>query len=107
MTASVCATWWMRRGKRDFARGRTRTDLDRDRMLVLALVKALEIIGEAAYRITPATRQVYPHLPWDDMIGMRHRLVHAYFDINLDILWQTIHHDLPPLIVELEAILAE
>lgn len=41
------------------------------------------------------------------MIGMRHRLVHAYFDINLDILWQTIHHDLPPLIVELEAILAE
>lgn len=44
------------REARDFARGRTRTDLDRDRMLVLALVKALEIIGEAAYRITPATR---------------------------------------------------
>lgn len=106
-TAFACATWWMRRVKRAIVSGGARaTNLDRDRMLVLALVKALAISGEAAYRITPATRQTYLDLPWEDIIGMRHRFVHAYFDIDLDILWQTIHHDLPPFITKLEAILA-
>lgn len=85
-----------------FGHGRTRNDLDRDRQLVFALVKAVEIIGEAAYRVSPATRDETPQLPWDDMIGMRHRLVHAYFDIDLDILWRTVQEDLPPLIAELE-----
>ena len=85
-----------------FAQDRTRVDLDRDRQLVLALVKDIEIIGEAAYRISPATRESLPDVPWKDIIGMRHRLVHAYFDINLDILWQTVQRDLPPLISELE-----
>ncbi|MCA9500711.1 MAG: DUF86 domain-containing protein, partial [Nitrospira sp.] len=77
----------------EFVRGRTRFDLNRDRQLVLALVKDIEIIEEAAYGI-----------PWDDMIGMRHRLVHAYFDIDLDILWKTAQEDLPPLIAELERV---
>ena len=69
-----------------FVQGRTRSDLNRDRQLVLALVKGIEIIGETAYQVTPATRQQTCGIPWDDMIGMRHRLVHAYFDIDLDIL---------------------
>ena len=84
-----------------FVHGRTRADLDRDRQLVFALVKAVEIIGEAAYQVSPATRDQAPELPWDDMIGMRHRLAHAYFDIDLDILWRTTQEDLPPLIAEL------
>ncbi len=84
-----------------FAQGQTRADLERDRKLVLALVKAVEIIGEAAYRISPDTQKQLPEIPWDDIIGMRHRLVHAYFDINLDILWRTIEDDLPPLIAVL------
>ena len=81
-----------------FARGRTRSDLDDGRMLVLSLVKAIEIIGEAAYRVSPATRAELQDIPWDAIIGMRHRLVHAYFDVNLDILWRTVTDELPSLI---------
>ncbi|MGQ9500680.1 MAG: HepT-like ribonuclease domain-containing protein, partial [Anaerolineae bacterium] len=89
-----------------FAQGRAREDLDTDRMLVLALVQCLAIIGEAASRITAAFQQQHPQVPWADIIGMRNRLVHAYFDVNLDILWHTIQDDLPPLIAQMEAILA-
>ena len=81
-----------------FAKGRTRSDLDGDRMLVLSLVKDIEIIGEAAFQISRSTRNQLQDIPWDDIIGMRHRLVHAYFDINLDILWRTVEDDLPALI---------
>ncbi len=90
-----------------FVRGLERSDLDRDRKLVLALVKEVEIVGEAAYQIPPVTREQMPEVPWDDIIGMRHRLVHAYFDIDLDILWSTIQQDLPPLIASLERCLEE
>lgn len=85
-----------------FAEDRTRADLDVDRKLVLALVKAIEIIGEAAYQVSQTARSELPGIPWEDIVGMRHRLVHAYFDINLDILWQTVQEDLPPLVAELE-----
>lgn len=90
-----------------FAQGRSRADLDSDRKLVLALVKEIEIIGEAASQISESTRHQWSAIPWADIIGMRNRLVHAYFDINLDILWQTIQHDLPPLIAELSQGLQE
>ena len=85
-----------------FSRERSRADLDSDRKLVLALVKAIEIIGEAAYQTTPGTRESLPGIPWDDLVGMRHRLVHAYFDINLDILWRTATDDVPALLRVLE-----
>lgn len=85
-----------------FARGRGRSDLDSDRMLVLALVKDIEIIGEAASQVSEETKAQLPGLPWADMIAMRHRLVHAYFEINLDILWQTVQQDLPPLVTAME-----
>jgi len=88
----------------EFARGQTRVDLNSDRKLVLALVKDIEIIGEAAYQISQTTRDQLQGFPWDDIIGMRHRLVHAYFDINLDVLWRTVQDDLPPLIAELERV---
>src|SRR5450759_4059720 len=81
----------------EFAQGRTSVDLSGDRKLVLALVKDVEIIGEAAYQVSQTSRNQLPNIPWDDIIGMRHRLVHAYFDINLDILWRTVQDDLPPL----------
>jgi uncharacterized protein with HEPN domain len=86
----------------EFTQGRSVTDLTFDRKLVLAIVKAVEIIGEAAHQISQITREQLPGIPWDDIIGMRHRLVHVYFDINLDILWKTTQDDLPPLIAELE-----
>jgi uncharacterized protein with HEPN domain len=88
-----------------FVCGRARSDLDEDRQLTLALVKDIEIIGEAAYQVSQATRDETPAIPWDDIIGMRHRLVHAYFDIDLDILWKTAQEDLPHLIAALEQVI--
>ena len=85
-----------------FVRGRTRADLDTDRQLVLSLVKEIEIIGEAAYQLSEESRANIPDMPWEDIIGMRHRLVHAYFDINLEILWRTVEDDLPALVSLLE-----
>lgn len=88
-----------------FVQGRRRADLDTDRMLALSLVKEIEIIGEAANQIAKTAREELPEIPWADIIGMRNRLVHAYFDINLEILWQTVEQDLPPLIRALERVL--
>ena len=73
-----------------------------DRTLVLALVQCITIIGEAASRITADFQQRYPQVPWADIIAMRNRLIHAYFDVNLDILWETVSEDLPSLIPALE-----
>jgi uncharacterized protein with HEPN domain len=87
-----------------FARGCSRLNLDTDRKLVLALVKAIEIVGEAAAQVSLEAQNEIPDLPWRDIIGMRNRLVHAYFDINLDILWNTVEQDLPPLISALGAV---
>jgi uncharacterized protein with HEPN domain len=87
-----------------FSRHKTRNSLDTDRKLVLALVKCIEIIGEAAAGISNESREELHQIPWSNIIGMRNRLIHAYFDINLDILWKTIQEDLPPLISELEQI---
>lgn len=89
----------------DFARGRARSELDTDRMLVLALIKDVEIIGEAANQVSEDTRTQCQEVPWADIISMRHRLVHAYFDINLEILWRTVQQDLPPLLAALEKVL--
>ena len=74
-------------------------------MLVLSLIKEVEIIGEAAHRVSDSTRDSLPSIPWADVIGMRHRLIHAYFDINLDVLWQTVVGDLPGLISSIEPVL--
>ena len=86
-----------------FVRGRTRGDMDTDRQLVLALVKDIEIVGEAATGVAEPTRRCLPEIPWERIVGMRHRLVHAYFDINLDIVWKTAREELPTLIALLEA----
>ena len=67
-----------------FSAGRYRKDLDQDRMLVLSLVKSVEIMGEAAAKVSESFRLKYPELPWREMVAMRNRLIHGYFDINLD-----------------------
>jgi uncharacterized protein with HEPN domain len=66
-----------------FAIGRCREDLDDDRQLTLSIVKLLEIIGEAATKLAEETRSKLADLPWSDIMGMRHHLIHAYFDIDL------------------------
>ena len=62
------------------------------------------IIGEAASRISEETRARHPNIPWTQIIGMRNRIVHGYFAIRLDRVWQTVQDDLPPLIAQLEAL---
>lgn len=90
-----------------FAAGRSRADLDSDRMLVLSLVKSIEIIGEAASRVSEETRRQHAALPWIDIVGMRNRLIHAYYDVDLDRGWDTLNADLPPLVTELEKIVVD
>jgi uncharacterized protein with HEPN domain len=87
-----------------FVQNKTRKNLDNDRKLVLALVKSIEIMGEAATKVTEKYRKDTPQIPWKSIIGMRNRLIHGHFDINLDILWKTVVEDLPPLIAELKKI---
>jgi uncharacterized protein with HEPN domain len=82
--------------------GRSREDLDQDRLLQLGLVRFIEIVGEAATRVTQETRSQYPHIPWPQITGMRNRLIHGYDSVDYDILWQTIKKDLPDLIAGLE-----
>ncbi len=76
-------------------------------MLCFALVRAVEIVGEAAARISPETRTSFPELPWQAMIGMRNRLIHAYFDVDLEILWHTVEQALPELLQQIETILTQ
>ena len=87
-----------------FAQGRTCEDLARDRQFALALVKCVEILGEAASQVSAEGQKEVVALPWREIIDMRHRLVHAYYDINLKILWRTVRDDLPPLIQVLEQV---
>lgn len=89
-----------------FVASRSRSDLDHDRLLLLALVKDVEIIGEAASRVSAETRIEWADIPWQDIVAMRHRLIHGYFDIDLDIVWSTITDDLPALAAQLESALA-
>jgi uncharacterized protein with HEPN domain len=90
-----------------FIAGRRRIDLDSDRMLLFALVRAIEIIGEAASKLSPEARTAMPSVPWVNVVAMRHRLIHAYFDIDRTILWKTAMEEIPPLLSVLRAALKE
>lgn len=85
----------------DFTTGQSRSDLDTDRKLNLALVRLLEIIGEAANGISNEFQEMHPDIPWRQMSGMRNRLIHGYFDVNLDTVWVTVTQDIQPLVVAL------
>jgi uncharacterized protein with HEPN domain len=87
----------------EFLNDKSRADLDNNRMLTLALIRLLEIVGEAATRISPETCGKYPSIPWSDIIGLRNRLIHGYDRVDLDILWNIVTSDLPPLIEALES----
>lgn len=88
----------------DLSAGHRRDSLANDRVLQLALARVIEIIGEAASRVSDESRQRFGGIPWIPIIGMRNQIVHAYGVISLDLMWNTITDDLPPLITALEAI---
>lgn len=96
------------RRARRFVEGKTRADLSTgDQMLGFAVVRALEIVGEAANKVSQATRDTLPQVRWGDIIGMRNRMVHDYANVDYNIVWDVVVYDLPPLIIALEALFPE
>ena len=81
-----------------------RPDLDTNLMLKYTLIYLITVLGEAARRVSQPTKNQYPQIPWSEIIGMRNRLVHGYDTIDLDLLWDTVQLELPPLIQSLEGI---
>lgn len=67
-------------------------------------MRLTEIIGEAAANVSPEKQNQYPQIEWRKIIGMRNRIVHAYFDIDMEIVWETINQDIPVLVSQLEAV---
>lgn len=88
-----------------FMAGRQRVDLDRDQMLLFAVVRAIEVMGEAASRVSDETRAATPAIPWSAIVGMRNRLVHGYFDIDTGIVWKTATGELADLLPRLRALI--
>jgi len=88
-----------------FTEARRREDLETDEMLTFALVYAVQIVGEAVSKVSVEFREQHPEIPWAIIIGMRHRLVHAYFDINHDILWTTVTKAAPELLAQIKPLL--
>ncbi|HEY7066863.1 MAG TPA: HepT-like ribonuclease domain-containing protein [Chloroflexota bacterium] len=89
-----------------FVKDRNRADLDTDRMLYRALVACISEIGEAASKLTPGARAALSQVPWNQIVGMRNQLVHGYYQINPDTIWDTVTADLAPLIAAVEHWLA-
>lgn len=89
-----------------FVRDRQRADLDSDAMLLRALVNCVQVIGEAASQVSDAGRSKAPNIPWPKIVGMRHILVHAYFNIDCDSVWRVIDQHLPALITDLQTALS-
>ena len=85
-------------------KGKGRSNLDSERLLGLALIRLLEMIGEAANRVSPECQSLHPSIPWSQIIGLRNRLIHGYDAVDVDILWQILKQDLPILVEELEKI---
>ena len=85
----------------EMVQGKTRSDLDKDRQLNLAIVRLLEIVGEAASSVSNKTRHLHPSIPWQEISGLRNRLFHGYDAVDFDIVWEIVQRDLPKLIADL------
>ena len=85
-----------------FAKGLSYDEFATDRRSQLAILKSVEIVGEAASRLSAETKERHPDIPWREIAGMRNRLVHAYFDIDLRLVWETVDSDVPVLVAQLE-----
>jgi uncharacterized protein with HEPN domain len=92
----------MSRKVRTLADGKSAADFEEDEVLRLALRHLLQIVGEAAGRVSQPFREANPEIPWDEIVGMRHRVVHDYMGIDEEVVWKTIQDDLPTLIRILE-----
>ncbi len=91
----------------ELAEGRSRTDLDVDRLFELAMVRLLEVLGEASRRVPDEVRARYPQVPWRQTTDLRNVLIHDYDTVDFDALWRIIQEHLPPLVPQLQAIIDE
>jgi len=89
------------------ARGGTSHELQKNRMLQLSLLHLVELVGEAAARISKQTRERHPEINWKEIVGMRNKIIHDYVVTDLEILWGTVKKDLPVLASALEKIISE
>lgn len=89
----------------EFVAGASFDDFQQDRKTQFAVVRALEIIGEAAKCVPDDLRQQYPYIPWRSMAGMRDKLIHHYFGVNLIVVWKTVVEDLPTLSIDIQQVL--
>jgi uncharacterized protein with HEPN domain len=87
--------------------GRKPVDIHADRLLQLALTRLVEIVGEAAGRVSRETQARFPAVPWREAVTTRHRITHGYDVVDYDILWDTVQSDFPPLVAALEQALGE
>lgn len=92
------------RDAREFAAPLTFAEFARSRLHQHAIANAVQNIGEAASRVTAPTRAAFPNIPWKEVVGMRHHIVHGYADIDIETIWRTVQNDLPDLIARLEMI---
>lgn len=90
----------------EFTKDKNQDDFNSDRKLQLSIVHLLEIIGEAGTGVSDKVQKKYLQIPWKSIIGMRNRLIHGYFDIDLIIVWRTAINDIPPLVKKLEKIIS-
>ena len=90
-----------------FLSGKSLDDLQKDKILQYAVIKSIEIIGEAAYMLSSEFREAHPEVEWDGIIRMRHVLVHGYYQISVPLVWSIIEDDLPPFRDQIEELLTE
>lgn len=89
-----------------FVDGKKSSDLQTDQMLLFAVVRAIEVLGEAANKVSEDLQSANQSIPWRAIVGMRNRLVHAYFDVDTEMVWKTLQNEIPGLLRTLEAIIA-
>jgi uncharacterized protein with HEPN domain len=95
------------RDARSFVEGLDEEAFRASRLHQNAVIRSLEVIGEAAGKISPATQSEHPEIPWRDITGMRHRLIHGYGDVRLDVVWMVVRDHLDPLIATLVQLISE
>ena len=89
------------------AQGKSKEAYDRDEDARIVLTHLVQMIGEAANRVPPASRAVHASVPWKQIVGVRHRIVHDYLEVDYDIIWEIVTRDFPPLIPVIASILGE